>query len=1193
MKKAIPLFFGIATLVIGLMGSVARSNAAPYPTGIGGTGTAATPSAGQVLIGTGGGIYTPAYLLCAGTCSISSASGTITITGTGVATNTGNWAGTWQLYNPSDFLSSSTPVVNTVNGGSGTVTITSSTLGVVWPTINGTKSAAYNITATNGATSTVSGATTTISVSLNNGSAVTCSANQFLNTISATGTAQCGTISFPTNPTYTVAGGTGVSTSIATSSTNTTTTVTLNINNGSVQTCTTGQDANSITGTGIISCIVAVHTLDGVTTSTISFIAAGGTSISTTTNSITFTSVSTSTANTWTALQTFTGLTANGQVTLASTTNALLTVNGSGQVSGYAGSTCSAGQAPQGISATGTVQTCTAYLTGNQSVTLTISGDATGTASGATSINDSIQVTGLLGKSLPSLATGTLEYTGGAWTLAPIATSATYTFAAGAGESVSQTTSTTNTTTTYTNTGVTSLNGATGTATYADSCVSGCTVTTSTTGSAITVTASSNNATGTPDATAVYNATNTLISTQPFIITPTLLASGCVGSSTASTLNGCVQAIILNQISVASGTSIIFSGFFGTSTYPAAINLNTNGFAVQISCTAGTVLEYGGTQANASSGAQVFNFGDPAGHPILAEFAGCDTWGHTSKLIAGNTNTATTTGIYFGGSYGAVGINYMGNINGFGINYVVGQNAYMDAFTGTSSGGNGGVITQTGNVINGSSMISGVTNGSLIPLGAYVSGTGIPNNSEVIGTTSSTITMNQNANATGTSATLTVQFGSLGQYDLANNSGERPIVSGVFTDPGNSSATNAIYIAGGGVADWFCVSLALDDAQLHAGYSNGLIGCAQVHIEDSDYSNYGAYTPIWLDSSQATFADFESISVANDPSAANTSEGFQTIIKHGVNLKVGGLFIQNYNGATVVNAVDHSLNNGSESEQICDVQTTNGTGLTNIVAGGGGNTYSQAAGLGCSQDVANSYTINIFPNGNNTNDITSGNAIVATFDHTGDWTFQNNGTNGSVTITGTLSASGNTTLGGTLNASSTITQAGVPVLTTAVTNFNGSASSTQNYANVGSGNVTTTKATSGGNSTTTISLTGQIPAANIDANITSSTWSLIIDNATTTASTTNYASLRTAASTKLAWMGCYDTVGTTTLNIFIPTAFSTTTVSSTVNGSFACGGGNSSTLSTVLPAGSYLDVEVSSTAGTPVATFLYIDSTTQ
>ena len=147
----------------------------------GGTGTTTEPLAGQILIGTNGKIYVPAFLTAGTGISIATSSGGIIITstangatttinglssrdytfntsGTGltistsspgtvnfdwtnpgyitssalspyllistasstyypltnpagyIATTTGNWLGTWQTYNPSDFLSSSTPI---------------------------------------------------------------------------------------------------------------------------------------------------------------------------------------------------------------------------------------------------------------------------------------------------------------------------------------------------------------------------------------------------------------------------------------------------------------------------------------------------------------------------------------------------------------------------------------------------------------------------------------------------------------------------------------------------------------------------------------------------------------------------------------------------------------------------------------------------------------------------------------------------------------------------------------------------------------------------------------------------------------------------------------------------------------------------------------------------------------------------
>ena len=56
------------------------------------------------------------------------------------------------------------------------------------------------------------------------------------------------------------------------------------------------------------------------------------------------------------------------------------------------------------------------YISGNQTITFVAAGDATGTATGTTMISDTMTVTGLKGKALPALATGTLKYSGGAWT---------------------------------------------------------------------------------------------------------------------------------------------------------------------------------------------------------------------------------------------------------------------------------------------------------------------------------------------------------------------------------------------------------------------------------------------------------------------------------------------------------------------------------------------------------------------------------------------------------------------------------------------------------------------------------------------------------------------------------------------------------------------------------------------------------
>lgn len=244
-------------VVVGLLWAV-DALAAPYPTAVGGTGTSQTPASGTIPIGTGSGTYTPAYLLCTGNCSVSSASGivainvpaqttsTITIYPVSAATSsfsivgdgtfisitnpatstikvslstaqvlqllsavsplaynssTGQFScascltslngallvannlsdvasttaarqnlglGSIATYSKTDYLTSSTVYVSSVNGSSGAIAITSSSLGVVpfaTTSINGTAALSFHI-AGDGTTitSTVLGATTTYSV---------------------------------------------------------------------------------------------------------------------------------------------------------------------------------------------------------------------------------------------------------------------------------------------------------------------------------------------------------------------------------------------------------------------------------------------------------------------------------------------------------------------------------------------------------------------------------------------------------------------------------------------------------------------------------------------------------------------------------------------------------------------------------------------------------------------------------------------------------------------------------------------------------------------------------------------------------------------------------------------------------------------------------------------------------------------
>src|ERR1700733_64893 len=113
--RNIAIAFGLA-IILQIAGI---SFAAPFPTGVGGLGTSVTPASGTIPIGNGAGSYTPALITAGTNIVITNASGSITI-----------------AVNGSGFLPSSTVYVATVNGSSGAITITSSTLGVATNTLS-------------------------------------------------------------------------------------------------------------------------------------------------------------------------------------------------------------------------------------------------------------------------------------------------------------------------------------------------------------------------------------------------------------------------------------------------------------------------------------------------------------------------------------------------------------------------------------------------------------------------------------------------------------------------------------------------------------------------------------------------------------------------------------------------------------------------------------------------------------------------------------------------------------------------------------------------------------------------------------------------------------------------------------------------------------------------------------------------
>lgn len=357
----------------------------------------------------------------------------------------------------------------------------------------------------------------------------------------------------------------------------------------------------------------------------------------------------------------------------------------------------------------------------------------------------------------------------------------------------------------------------------------------------------------------------------------------------------------------------------GTYSFLTPIVFGTNGKFVSL---AGTSAASTFLKFTPTSGTAItMNCGNPTGH-LVYELTGFTLMGKSTLVAAAQANTNTSIGIMYGGTNGAVGINtHDTNINGFGTNWLIGANAYMLSFNNNAnSGGNGGQAST----------------------------------------------------------------GALVHINAASNSGERNVFDGnAFTDPGNSLATNAIYITGAGTASNFFSKNSFDDVQVFVGASNGQTVFDSNHWENSAFGTYPQYIPVLgISSDLSTQITFVGNEIAND--GTNSGNTFQTIIKHGGQLYAASNHINNYGGATVTAFVDHSLDNGLSAD-IVGMTQIQGGGLTNIIAGSGGMAWDQATGAAWSQNVANSYTIGLRAKGSNTNEFFSGSNTVGTFDHAGNW----------------------------------------------------------------------------------------------------------------------------------------------------------------------------------------------------------------
>lgn len=349
-----------------------------------------------------------------------------------------------------------------------------------------------------------------------------------------------------------------------------------------------------------------------------------------------------------------------------------------------------------------------------------------------------------------------------------------------------------------------------------------------------------------------------------FYVPGDFATNGCAGDATVKTFDTCVEA--LQAVAVAkglSGATFMVTNNVTQAQWTSTLDFATNGFTPSLVCAAGVTLKYGG-----SGNAMLLNPGASVGQ-LQGEFANCTYMGQNTLIVAGQTNSTTTVGIYIGGAQGANGFNFRNNKwNGFGTQAEIGQHAYMLTFTDNGfSGGNGSTTSNRGSLIH---------------------------------------------------------------INAANDSGERNVFyHNRFTDPGNSTATSSIYITSGGTASNFFSGNSFDDVGVYLGASNGQTVFDSNHWENSDYTHYGKYNLIFNPSSDlSSHISFTNNEIANDANSSATT--FQTLIMHGAQLYAAGNMINNYGGQTITYFADHTNDNGLESEYICNT-TVQGGALTNLM----------------------------------------------------------------------------------------------------------------------------------------------------------------------------------------------------------------------------------------------------------------------
>jgi hypothetical protein len=407
--------------------------------------------------------------------------------------------------------------------------------------------------------------------------------------------------------------------------------------------------------------------------------------------------------------------------------------------------------------------------------------------------------------------------------------------------------------------------------------------------------------------------------------------AGCNGSSTLTDFGGCVNSLEANAPSVPYyiGINVPTGLNVPSSTWKTPIVFGNNGILVSFDCPGGARLHYGGTGA-----AVTFNSYDSAGHERSQDY-GCTYMGHDTFITAGQTNTATTTGIVFGGAsgqnngLGSVGVDFHDNtINGFGLDEYHGAVNYMftSEFNAYSGWNGGGTVTVYGNSVPG----AGVS------------------------------------------------------IAASSNSGENmQWLNDTITDGGNSTSSFGFYGHDNAFADCKIIGGSIDDATTYFGIVNGC-DVSYVHFENSDPSQYPGYPYIYAAPSSGSSLNLYGNTFDNDAStgAGQPPEFVEEAV--GDFTATGNYFDRYGSNSAITIAIDHSIGASIPHEIFCGNHNQNSayTNLANNLPDS-----IAASNAGCWSESANSYAIGMLANGNNTNSFYSGSVVAGIYDHSGNWTF--------------------------------------------------------------------------------------------------------------------------------------------------------------------------------------------------------------